>query len=106
MQNKKIKVYTVLSCVCGGIYLIAVVWWLVLLGVAGWHLLAIRPLWLGFLLMMVAGLSMALACVFLYLLLSEKQQRENTVFCPACGGVCSIDHRFCPECGECLDNVE
>ena len=78
MQNRKVKVYTVCAWILGAICLAAVAAWLVLFFVAGCNLFAIRPIWLGFLLITVAGLSMAAACVFIYVIMLARERDRNT----------------------------
>jgi uncharacterized membrane protein len=105
-QNKRMKTYAVFAWIFGGVCLVALVWLLILLGVAGWQFFAIDPVWMGFLLMTIAGFSMAVACVFVYLLLTLKQRLENTVICPSCGKACDTDNRYCSDCGTNLPVIE
>ena len=106
MENRKIKVCTVFAWALGGMCLMALIAWLVLFLLAGCNLFAIRPVWLGFLLMTVAGLSMTAACIFIYAIMLMRERERSTFLCPFCGKVCKIDNRFCPHCGEALQKIE
>ena len=106
MQNRKIKVCTIFAWIFGGLCLAALIAWLALFFVAECNLFAIRPVWLGFLLMTAAGVSMMTACVFIYVIMLMKERERNTFLCPSCGKVCDVDNRFCPHCGEGLQEIE
>jgi hypothetical protein len=104
--NNRVKIYTIFSVVFGGVCLIAVVWWFVLLAMAGWNLFSIRPIWLGFSLMLIAGLSMSASCVFIYFIMLHKERERNSFLCPICGESCAVKSRFCPNCGSALHAME
>lgn len=106
MQNRKLKVCTIFAWIFGGMCLMALIAWLVLFFVAGCNLFAIRPVWLGFLLITVTGISMTAACVFIYVIMLLRERERNTFLCPACGEVCVLGNRFCAHCGEALQEIE
>ena len=106
MQNRKVKFYTVFAWILGGICLAALIAWLALFFVAGCNLFLIRPIWLGFLLMTVAGLSMMASCVFIYLIMTMRERERNTFVCPDCGEICVVGNRFCAHCGKALQDIE
>ncbi len=106
MRNRKIKVCTIFAWIFGGMCLAALIAWFVLFFVAECNLFAIRPVWLGFLLMMVAGVFMTTACIFIYAIMLMKERVRNTFLCPSCGEVCEVGNRFCSHCGEVLQEIE
>lgn len=99
MYNEKIKKFSFAAYVSGGIAIVCLVTLLILMGAAGWNMWEIDPAWLGFLLLTVAGISLALTCVFVYLIILWKERAENTVVCSSCGEYCSVDAGYCPNCG-------
>ena len=106
MQNRRIKVCTIFAWVFGGLCLTALIAWLVLFFVAGCNVFAIRPVWLGFLLMTVAGVSMMAACICIYAIMLMKEKERNTFLCSSCGEACEAGNRFCPQCGKALQEIE
>ena len=99
MRERKLKIYTLLAAIFGAFGGACVVAFLVLFGVAQWHLFAIRPFWLAFLLMLLSGLCLMTCCAFSYLHLVVRAQMSRIAVCSQCGKECSVDDVFCPSCG-------
>ena len=106
MQDKKLKVYKIVSMVVGGFAFVCAVWLTILWGIAGWQFFFINPIWLGFLLLMLFGLSLTALCVVLYLLMCLKTKIAETVVCESCGAECHYTSAFCPSCGAKFEKEE
>ena len=99
MRERKLKIYSLFAIVFGVVGGACIVAFLVLFGVAQWHLFAIRPFWLAFLLMLLSGLCLMTCCAFSYLHLVVRAQMSRIAVCSQCGKECSVDDVFCPSCG-------
>ena len=99
MYRDKIKKYSLAAYVSAGICIGCLIALLIVLGLSGWNIWKAEPAWLGFLFLTVAGIFMALTCVFVYLLLVWKERQAVTVICQNCGAFCQNDGEFCPHCG-------
>lgn len=106
MRQNKLKVYKILSLIAGGICLVCVVWLLIALALAGWKFFAVKPVWLGFMLLLFAGISLMAVCVFSYLIICIKNEITSTVFCEKCGAECDVNAAFCAACGANLSKKE
>ena len=106
MDDRKIKRYTIVSVLFGGISLLCLLAFVVVLWGAEWNIFAIQPAWLGFMLLMLFGVGLMLCCVFIYFILRARYKEETTVVCPKCGAYCLLDDSFCASCGERLSNDE
>ena len=95
MDAAKVKRYTFCSILFGGISLLCLIAFLGLLLVSEWNLFAIKPAWLGFLLLVCFGVGLMLCCVFVYLVLRIRCKEETTLVCPKCGAYCFLDDTFC-----------
>ncbi len=106
MQENKLKIYKILSYVMGGICLVCAVWLLLLLAFAGWKFFAVKPIWLGFLLLMLLGIGLMLLCIFVYVQMCIKTSIAETVTCESCGAECHYTATFCASCGAKLEKDE
>lgn len=99
VQDKRLKIYKIISLIAGGISLVCAVWLCVLWAIAGWKFFFIKPMWLGFLLLMIFGISLMVLCVTAYLQMCLKTKLAETVVCESCGAECHCSSAFCPSCG-------
>lgn len=106
MKKPKLKVGIICAWILGAVCLLAIVAWLVLFLLAGGNLFAIRPVWLGFLLIAIAGISMTAACVCIYFNMIARERERNSFSCPKCGEICEVGNRFCSHCGASLQESE
>lgn len=100
MGDTKIKRYTVLSILFGAVSLLCLLAFVIVLLVADGNILAKKPTWLGFLLLMLFGVCLMMSCIFVYLILRARYNEATTVICPKCGAHCFTDDAFCASCGE------
>ena len=106
MDDTKIKRYTFLSILFGGVSLLCLIAFLGLLVASEGNPFAIKPTWLGFLLLVCFGVGLMLCCVFVYLVLRIRCKEEMTLVCPKCGAYYFLDDAFCATCGERLSKDE
>ncbi len=106
MAKDIVKKYTLIAWILAGASLAFLTGFFVLLAQAKWHLLAMRPFWLGCLFLMLGGLGLAAACLFGYLSLLKKEELASVVVCTACGKATSCENAFCPHCGASLETKE
>ena len=99
MFEKSIKKYKWIAWISVAIAAVCIAAFLVMFSMAGWHLLRIRPFWLGCVFVTLGGLSLATACGTGYLILLKREEEKNSVVCPSCGGISSTENAFCPHCG-------
>ena len=106
MQNKKLKIYNIISWIAGGVSLVCTVWLCVLLAIAEWKFFAIKPIWLGFLLLLLLGIGLMVLCLFAYLQMCVKAKIAETIICENCGAECHYTATFCASCGAKLEKDE
>ena len=106
MEELKQKRYTLPAIIFGACSALCLLAFLVLLALSHGNIFAIKPTWLGFLLLALFGFFLMISCVFIYLNLHLRYQEETTVICLNCGGRCSVENSFCPKCGEKLEKRE
>lgn len=106
MDGSKLKQYTFWAILFGALSLLSLGSFVVVLSIAHGNIFFIKPIWLGFFLLMCFGLCLMGACIFIYLILKARYEAETTVVCPKCGARCFVDNTFCPDCGERLSDLE
>lgn len=106
MAKDVVKKYSLTAWILAGVSLLLLAAFVILLAVAEWHLLAMRPFWLGCLFLMLGGLGLAAACVLGYIVILKREERASTVFCGSCGRATSCENAFCPHCGAAIETKE